>query len=162
MVDVSHPGIDSPPTPREPVERCSPGPTNRFVPFLPAEIEHSIPERFEQQAALYPDRIAVDGLASSLTYDALNRWANQVARAILARRSGEQGKTLGLLLQKDAPMLAALMGALKAGQIYVALDPAHPRERASRMLEDAGETSFLLTMPTLRRLASWDLPSAVC
>jgi len=138
MSDVTPSKADSPSRPQEPVDRCSSGPCHSFVPFHKNETEQSIPERFEQQVTRHPDRIAVKGRRHSLTYDALNRWANRVARAILALRTEGEEKTLGLLLEKDAPMIAGLIGALKAGQIYVPLDPAHPGARASKMLEDAG------------------------
>jgi len=137
MIDVTRAKSDPSSQPQEPVERCSSGPTQRFVLFQENEVEHSIPERFEQQVSLHPNRLAVDGRTGSVAYDALNRWANRIGRAILALRAEGKGKTLGLLLQKDAPTVAALMGALKAGQIYVPLDPAHPPARASKMLQDA-------------------------
>ena len=137
-VDVTQPKADSCSQAQEPVDRCSSGPSRGFVVFSESETERSIPERFEQQVALHPSRIAVDGRTGSITYDALNRWANRVGRAILALRAEGKRKTLGLLLQKGAPTLAALMGASKAGQIYVPLDPAHPHARASKMLENAG------------------------
>src|SRR6266851_8862394 len=123
--------------PHEPVQHCSQGPMNDFLPFLKGEIEQSIPDRFEQQVTRHPDRVAVKGREGSFTYDALNRCANRVGRAILALR-GEGEETVGLLLEKDVPMFAALLGILKAGKIYVPLDPAHPRARAFKILEDAG------------------------
>ena len=137
MIDVTTPKADPSSRSPEPVDLCPSGPTHDFVPFQRNETEQSIPERFEQQVTRHPGRLAVDGGERSITYDSLNRWANRVGRAILALRAEGECKTLGLLLHKDAPMMAALMGALKAGQIYVALDPAHPRARASKMLEDA-------------------------
>lgn len=137
MSDFTPSKPDSPSRLQEPVDRCSSGPSHSFVPFGKNETEQSIPERFEQQVTRHPGCIAVKGRRLSLTYDALNRWANRVARAILDRCTEGEEKTLGLLLTKDAPLLAGLIGALKAGHIYVPLDPAHPGARASKMLEDA-------------------------
>jgi amino acid adenylation domain-containing protein len=137
-IDVIQPQADSCSQAQEPVDRSSSGPSRGFVPFPESETERSITERFEQQVTLHPNRIAVDGRTGSITYEALNRWANRVGRAILAVPAEGNQRTLGLLLQKGAPTLAALMGALKAGQIYVPLDPAHPQARASKMLENAG------------------------
>jgi len=58
----------------------------RFVEFTKDKVEQSIPSRFEQIAAKYPDRIAVRGKTVTFTYDALNKLADCVARAILTRR----------------------------------------------------------------------------
>src|ERR1035441_7471859 len=144
MSDAPQSMTDSSSLFQEPVDHYASGPTRSFIPILTSETEQSIPQRFEQQVTRHPDRIAVKGREHSLTYDALNRWANRVARAILAsRREGEQ-ENLGLLLEKDAPAIAGLMGALKAGQIYVPLDPTHPAARASKMLDDA-KASLIIT-----------------
>jgi hypothetical protein len=52
-------------------------PTGTFVEFKPEEIEQSIPERFEQQVAKYPDLIAVKTKADALTYAELNQAVNR-------------------------------------------------------------------------------------
>src|SRR5580700_1794800 len=102
MTDVPQSTVESSFLTQEPVDHCSSGSTRSFIPFLTSHTEQSIPQRFEQQVTRHPDSIAVKGRKHSLTYDALNRWANRVARAILARlREGEQ-QTVGLLLDKDA------------------------------------------------------------
>jgi amino acid adenylation domain-containing protein len=132
-----------PPGPQEPVQHASHGPTNPFIPFQKQEIEQSIPGRFEQQVSQHPNRLAVKGRRSALTYEDLNRYANRIGRAILAAR-GDSEETVGLLLQKDVPFFAALLGALKAGKIYVPLDPAHPAARTIKMLEDA-DARLILT-----------------
>ena len=58
-------------------------PTGAFVEFKKEEVEQSIPDRFEQQVARYPDRVAVKTKADALTYAELNQAANRVAHAIL-------------------------------------------------------------------------------
>src|SRR5687767_7019601 len=85
------------PAPRTPDGRPV-GPTNPFVEFARAEIEQSIPARFEQQVRRYPDRLAVKAGAEALTYAELNRAANRLARTILARR-GLQREPLALLFE---------------------------------------------------------------
>jgi amino acid adenylation domain-containing protein len=59
-------------------------PCRDFIPFEKEEIEQSIPERFEATAEKYPDKIAVKVGPGSITYDALNSRANQVAHGVLA------------------------------------------------------------------------------
>ena len=65
-------------------------PTGTFVEFSRDEIEQSIPDRFEQQVRRYPNRLAVKTKKEELTYDELNRAANQVAHAILAKTGRAQ------------------------------------------------------------------------
>src|ERR1043166_819622 len=118
-------------------------PTGTFVEFKQEEIEQSIPERFEKIVRRYPERIAVKTHNHTLTYDDLNKAANRIARAILAH-VGESEEPVALLLEHGAFIIAAILGVLKAGKIYVSLDPALPHTRAARMLEDS-QAKLLLT-----------------
>jgi amino acid adenylation domain-containing protein len=118
-------------------------PTNPFMPIAIHEIEQSVPQRFEAQVRRYPDRLAVKTRAHAWTYDALNREANRLARAILARR-GSAAEPIAVLLDQGAPAIAAIFGVLKAGKFYVPLDPTFPHARLTAMLEDS-QASLLVT-----------------
>ena len=118
-------------------------PTGTFVEFKKEEIEQSIPERFEKIVRLYPERLAVKTNNHALTYDELNKAANRVARAILAG-VGEGEEPVALLFEHGVFIIAAILGILKAGKIYVSVDPAFPHTRAAHMLEDS-QAKLLLT-----------------
>src|ERR671917_1932105 len=111
-------------------------PTNAFIRFEKEETEQSIPQRFEQQVGRYPDRLAVKTRNHQLSYAALNKVANCVARALLAQR-GDGVESIALLLEHDASMIAAILGVLKAGKVYVPLDPSFPYARNEYILEDS-------------------------
>ena len=116
--------------------------TEPFLEFEKEAIEQSIANRFEEQVKKYPDHVAVKTQRHQWTYSALNRIANQIAQTILqACRSGEQ--RIGLLFEHDAPMIAGILRALKAGKTYVPLDPTFPAERLSGLLEDSQSTVIL-------------------
>ena len=118
-------------------------PTHTFFPFENAEIEQSICARFEQQVARYPNRLAVVTPGLQLTYTELNQAANRLARSILAH-VGEGEEPVALLFEHGALIIAAILGILKAGKIYVSLDPAFPHARTAYMLEDS-QAKLLLT-----------------
>ncbi len=117
-------------------------PTNDFLEFRKEEIEQSISERFEQQVRRHPSRIAVRTLAHRWTYDRLAREANRAAGAIL-ELTGGGSQRIAVLLEQGAPMIAAILGSLKAGKTYVPLDPSYPAERLAYMLEDSGAAVVL-------------------
>ncbi len=117
-------------------------PGGAFVEFTQDEIEQSIPDRFEKIARLYPDRLAVKTRKRVLTYDDLNQAANRVAHAVIERR-GKANEPIALLLENDAPMIAAMLGVLKAGKIYVPLDTSYPRASLAYILEDTGASVVL-------------------
>ncbi|HKZ08109.1 MAG TPA: non-ribosomal peptide synthetase [Methylomirabilota bacterium] len=103
----------------------------------------SIVSAFEAQAARHPDRLAVAGADGRRTYAALDRAASAVARMIRSRLGAEDA-TVALLLPPGAAIVVAILGVLKAGKIYVALDPAYPEARTAYMLADC-QARLLLT-----------------
>ena len=111
-------------------------PSGAFVEFKKQEIEQSISERFEKMVAKYPGRVAVKTKHYELTYNELNKAVNRVGRAILAQR-GQGNEPVALLLKNDAPMIVAIVGALKAGKLFVPLDSSSPQARNSYILEDS-------------------------
>ncbi len=114
-------------------------PTNPFVEFTKEQVEQSIANRFEQQVSKYPNRIAVKAKHEALTYDALNRAANRVARVVVAQR-GSGAEPVALLFEPEPMMIAAILGVLKAGNFWVPLDPSYPHARIAYILDDSQST----------------------
>jgi len=126
-------------------------PSARFEPFAIADVEQSVPERFEQQVDRHAERIAIRTAAETLTYANLDRLANRIAHAILARAGGDR-EPVAVLFEHEAAGIAALLGVLKAGRCYVPLDPASPVARTALLLEDAG-ARVIVTHGRCRALA---------
>ncbi|HEX7771130.1 MAG TPA: amino acid adenylation domain-containing protein, partial [Pyrinomonadaceae bacterium] len=130
-------------TEREQISRGKIGPTNNFIEFKDEDIEQPIARRFEQQVNTYPRNVAVKTSSFKWTYEELNRIANRVARSVLLR-NGPAAEQVALLFKHDAPMVAAILGALKAGKPYVPLDTGYPVKRLSYMLQDS-QAKLILT-----------------
>jgi non-ribosomal peptide synthetase component F len=75
-----------------------------------------------------------------------------VAHAILTR-CGEGAEPIALLLDHNAPLIAAILGVLKAGKIYVPLNGTYPRARTSYMMEDS-QARLIITNTKMLSLAS--------
>jgi non-ribosomal peptide synthetase component F len=111
-------------------------PTGTFTRFMRADIEQSLPARFEQQVAKYPDRLALKTRHHTLTYEELNRAANRIAQGILVERgSGEE--PIALLFETGTSAIAAMFSVLKAGKGYVPLAPSDPHARIAYILQDS-------------------------
>lgn len=95
----------------------------------------TIPACFERIAALHASRPAVGGGAWEPTYGELNTAANRLAHALI-RRGGAREDRVALLMQHDAPIIAATFGVIKTGQVLVTLNPNDPPARLRQMLED--------------------------
>jgi non-ribosomal peptide synthetase component F len=70
----------------------------------------------------------------------LNQRANQLAHHLQRLGVGPEVR-VGLCVEPSPDMLIGLLGFLKAGGVYVPLDPTYPTERLAFMLRDARATS---------------------
>ncbi|HQR68231.1 MAG TPA: AMP-binding protein, partial [Thermoanaerobaculia bacterium] len=121
-----------------------------------ADLHQSVAERFEQQVARFPDRLAVRSRAHSFTYAELDRWVNRIANAVLALR-GERLEPMALFLKEGAHAIAGILAAYKAGKISLHLDATLPPERLRFFLEDSGAgllVSAGADLPRARALAA--------
>ncbi|WOX28820.1 non-ribosomal peptide synthetase [Pseudoalteromonas maricaloris] len=112
--------------------------------------EACIHELFERSAKAHPQETALITKAGKLSYDQLNRRANQLARYL--KQQGVKPDTLvGLCVERSVDMVVGILGILKAGGAYVPLDPAYPQARLTYMLRDSGVKLVLsqswLTLP---------------
>jgi amino acid adenylation domain-containing protein len=125
-----------------------------FAPFERAAIEQGIPRRFAEQVAAGPDRLAVKFGSDALTYAGLDARANRVAHAIRAR--GARPDPVALVIDQGPSLIAAILGVLKAGRIYVPLEASLGRERLAYMLRDSCAAIALVgaaAMPLVREVA---------
>ena len=102
---------------------------------------------FEAQVERTPDAPAFLFDGQELSYQALNRRANQVAHHLQSLGVGPEA-TVGVLLERSLELAVGLLGVLKAGAAYLPLDPGYPEERLAYMLRDAG-AAVLLTQEKL-------------
>lgn len=98
---------------------------------------------FEAQVERTPDAIALDFEGKPLTYQQLNRRANQLAHYLQKMGVGPE-VLVGICMERSLEMIIGLFGILKAGGAYVPLDPEYPGERLIFMLQDS-KTPLLLT-----------------
>ena len=93
-------------------------------------------QRFEQEAARGPDRIALRDGRNSVTYRELSEMSTKMATG-LVRLGLRPGDRVGLCLQRGRALVSAMLAALKAGCTYVPLDSGYPAERLRYICEDA-------------------------
>ena len=100
----------------------------------------NIVELFECQVEQYRDRTAIKDGENWVTYETLNSQANRIAHTIINKCERLDLITINvaLLFEHGSDMIAGILGVLKAGKAYVALDPEYPRERLDYILDDSG------------------------
>ena len=112
--------------------------------------QQCIHQLFEAQVAATPDAPAVRYQDDCLTYQQLNRQANQLA--LYLRRNGVGADSLvGLCLERSTSMMVAVLAILKAGGAYVPLSADQPKPRLAQQLSGTKalitEAKFECQMP---------------
>jgi amino acid adenylation domain-containing protein len=113
-------------------------------------LEHSIPRSFERQVSQHGERVAVCTREEAWTYSDLDRRAGSIASG-LASELGTGSERVGLLFDHGAPMVASVLGALKAGKTYVPMDAGYPEERLRYMAEDAQVQALVTAQAMFKR-----------
>jgi microcystin synthetase protein McyA len=93
-------------------------------------------EVFEAQVERAPDALALVSGSEALTYGELNARANRLAY-YLSRRGVGLESIVGVLLDRSTEMVVSLLAVLKAGGVYLPLDPEYPTARLQMMLDDS-------------------------
>ncbi len=103
-----------------------------------------IHELIQEQAKRTPEAVAVQYEDNRLTYQELDRQADQLAKTLVTQGVGP-GTLVGIFVNRSIEMLIGLLGVLKAGGGYLPLDPSFPPGRLAFMMADSG-ASFILTL----------------
>ncbi|MGN9844407.1 amino acid adenylation domain-containing protein [Nonomuraea sp. H19] len=124
-----------------------------------------IDEVFAARVAERPGAVALTCEDRSLTYAELDERAESMAAALrgLGVRPGER---VGLCLERSLDLVVTMLAVLKAGAVYVPMDPGYPAGRLAFMAQDAGLIVVVagddfpadeqLSIVTPERLAAYD------
>ena len=112
------------------------------IPSPRATAARSVSELFEMTVDKTPDAEAVTVAGRSLTYRELDSAANRLARRL--RNLGvDAGTPVALCVGRTAAMAIGMLGILKAGGVYVPIDPSYPKDRVDDILGEAGVVLLL-------------------
>jgi amino acid adenylation domain-containing protein len=119
-----------------------------------------IHELFEERVAKTPNKTAVVFADKQLTFSKLNERANQLAYYLINLGVGPE-KLVGISIERSIEMVVGLLGVLKAGGVYVPIDPAYPEDRIAYIIDDA-EIDILLTQKSLSNLFPKESINKIC
>jgi len=98
--------------------------------------QDSFVDLFEEQVICTPNNVAVSFGEEVLTYEQLNKKANQLARYLIIN-GAKTGDLIGICLAKSLEMVITIIAVLKAGCAYVPIDPKYPKSKLHYMLENS-------------------------
>jgi len=118
--------------------------------------EQLIHKKFEFQVEKTPLSTAIvcSGAKGNnrYSYKDLNERANSLANYLI--QTGNSPKNIiGIFLNRSFDMIVALLGVLKAGSIFLPLDPFYPEDRLSYMVQDS-KVKIILTQKEFEKKVS--------
>ncbi|GLC90226.1 non-ribosomal peptide synthetase family protein [Lysinibacillus piscis] len=119
--------------------------------------EQTIPDAFYHAAHQYADRIALSFEDRTLTYRQLNEQSNQIAH-MLVKHGLKKGDYVALIMERSIETVISLLGILKAGGVYIPIDPTYPKERCHYLLNDTCAPFILTKEEHLPLLADYAQP----
>jgi len=102
----------------------------------------------DEQVRRDPDARAVVMAGEAISYRELDRRADRLARR-LARLGVGPERVVAVLLERSIEWVVAVLGVLRAGGVYLPVEPTLPDPRVRFLVEDAGAVAAV----TSRRLA---------
>ncbi|WP_434056901.1 non-ribosomal peptide synthase/polyketide synthase [Bradyrhizobium tunisiense] len=112
-------------------------------------------EAISNHAQRHPDRTALTIGSTVLSFGKIEHKANRLAHYLIARGLKPEQR-VGVVVERTAVTMIALLAVLKAGGAYIPLDPELPPERHAFVMRDAA-IAFLLT----GRLETEDSPDGI-
>ncbi|MGH3749329.1 MAG: non-ribosomal peptide synthetase, partial [Micromonosporaceae bacterium] len=104
----------------------------------------TFPGVFEAQVARTPEATALVCGEVALSFAELNAWANRLARHLVGLGVGPE-RVVALALPRSTEMVVALLAVLKAGGVYLPVDPGLPADRVGFVLGDAAPVLVVTT-----------------
>jgi len=111
----------------------------------------SMPAAFTRQASATPDAIALVYRNERYSYAGLDRLTDAFARWLIDR-GVRKGDLVGILMERSADHLIALVAINKAGGVFMPLDTAYPPETLQRFVEASGAGIFLTQAKWLKNV----------
>jgi amino acid adenylation domain-containing protein len=103
----------------------------------------------EQTAKRYPDKIAVKHGHETITFDELNEQSTKLA-TFFCSKGVKEGDRIALVAEKSIKSVVSIFGVLKAGAMYVPIDPSMPKERLEYILSDCGVDIVLTSIDVFK------------
>src|SRR4029077_14926665 len=111
----------------------------------------TLAELFAAQVARRPDAGAVVSGLEQVSYSELERRARALSHRLAGLGAGPEVPVV-LFAQRSPATIAGLLAVTMAGGFYVPLDPEHPAERLTLLLDDVEASLLLVDTVSIGRL----------
>jgi long-chain acyl-CoA synthetase len=113
----------------------------------------------ETSAGIYPDKVALVYRDQRLTFAEIDRAANSLGHALIEQGLQKQDRAI-IYLDNSTESVVSLFGILKAGGVFVIVDPQVKAKKLHYMLEDCQARVFITDAAHLASVSGVVYPSA--
>jgi amino acid adenylation domain-containing protein len=124
-----------------------------FQPIPKEDFDSTVVEYYERIVESYSDKVAIIDKYSEINYRDFNSLSNQCARSIINILGDVKDKTVLFLADLTISSIIAILGIVKSGNIYVALDSTNPIDRLKAILEDS-QAQLIITSERNKEIAN--------
>ncbi|OAL53680.1 nonribosomal peptide synthetase 6 [Pyrenochaeta sp. DS3sAY3a] len=125
---------------------------------MPPDLQTCMHEMVTDQAALQPEKVAIDAWDGILTYKQVEDYSTNLAQT-LRLLDDSSNQIIPVLFEKSRWTTVAVLAVMKAGACFALLDPAQPEGRLRTITQQINATLFICSK-TQSSLAARIAPSA--
>ena len=118
----------------------------RWNQATPGQVDACIHHLIDQRTSEDPDALAIDGHDGSFTYRRLDQVSSKLASRLVALGVGPE-VAVAIYFEKSVWAIVSILAILKAGGMFVPIDPAFPIDRVQYIIENV-KVQVLLTSET--------------
>lgn len=96
----------------------------------------SVLQLIEERACKFPEKPALRSGTASMSYGELWQHAETIAAYLIQEKGILPGDFIAIMLPREMDFVPVVLGVLKAGAVYIPLDPNYPRKHIQSVLSD--------------------------
>lgn len=98
---------------------------------------HTVVSLFEEQVKQVPENLALAFKEKEYSYAQLNDLSNRFANYLKQQHHIQKSDLIGIKLERSEWVVVVIMGILKAGAVYVPVDPGYSADKINYIISDA-------------------------
>ena len=110
----------------------------------------TITELFKEQVIKTPNNTAVVFENKSITYKELDIESNKIANYLVEKFNIKSGDFVSIFLNRSINLISTILGVIKAGATYIAIDPEYPKDRIEQMILNSNSKIIITNNDTYR------------
>ncbi|MCV9927841.1 amino acid adenylation domain-containing protein [Flavobacterium sp. LS1R49] len=107
------------------------------TPSISSESSLTIIDLIKAIAVENPSQTALVYQEEEISYTLLEKYSNKLANYLEQHLHVEKGDFIGIELERNSWTIITILAVLKAGGVYIPIDPAYPEERKSYIKQDS-------------------------